>query len=133
MILIKSIEFYETKMDPIEIVNPNILYKQSLVTSNYDKEYAEVSDLRELIHGRRFRRPSDGTEIVIGVSKQAQDLIGIQYEAWDNMEKQLDSYYRESMKTRSILTKIEKANLLTRLKWIFTGVTKPTNPDKNGV
>lgn len=40
---------------------------------------AEVSVIQELIRGRRFVRPSDGIDVYLGCTKEAQDLIGIQY------------------------------------------------------
>jgi len=43
-----------------------------------------------MVHGRVFRRPSDGYEICIGTSKQAADIIGIQYEAWKTTDLELE-------------------------------------------
>jgi len=85
----------------------------------------------ELIKGRRFVRPSDGTDIIVGVSNQAAEAIGLMYEGWDNMEKELLSLLRsrrkldaEGIMLKSTLLKLKAATFWQRIKWVFTGVPK---------
>jgi predicted HTH transcriptional regulator len=61
-----------------------------------------------MVRGRRFVTPN-GNELIIGCSKQAAAIIGIQYDAWDNQEKM-------------IISKIARnATFLTRVRWLFKG------------
>ena len=80
---------------------------------------------QEVIKGRRFRRPSDGTDIVVGCSKQAQDIIGIQYEAWENMEKAMNNMTNSFVDLQNKLSDIMASGIWTRLKWVFRRVSSP--------
>jgi hypothetical protein len=51
---------------------------------------------REKIDKQMFMRP-DGTMICIGMSKQAQDVIGIQYESWNKMQKRIKDILTKSV------------------------------------
>ena len=125
MIIIKNIEFLETDKDIYEI------YQQDH-RSNFFKvgdDFVERKIFTELIRGRRFRRPSDGTDIIIGVSKQAQDVIGLQYEAFTNLEQMynLECHNhsvtaREKNKYFSKLEVLRTASFFTRIKWLFKGI-----------
>ena len=75
MILIKHIEAFEVEGPVGEIAHFP------------DPETTRPIE-RETVRGQTFSRP-DGTTICIGTSKQAQEVIGIQYEAWEAMKDEL--------------------------------------------
>jgi len=82
----------------------------------------EQEIVKDIIRGRRFRRPRDGTDVCIGIASDPSDLLGLQYEAWDNMESEWN-------RQRGLTNMVERdrrqllgANLWTRIKWVFTGV-----------
>lgn len=76
---------------------------------------------REIVRGRRFCRP-DGTEVLIVLSEQAADVLGLQYEAWRELEQRAEAHYRRACTLDWELRKIKKAGFWTRLKWVLTGV-----------
>ena len=122
MILVKKIEYIETDRDPIDIISmvrPNYPVR---VGTEKGAKLVEVSEIHELIKGRRFVRPSTQTDIVIGMSKQASEVIGIQYETFDNMEESIAQLTSQQRVDRETLDKIKSASLLKRLTWLFTGV-----------
>lgn len=126
MIVIKSVEFLETNRDPIELLATTPPYSPVFYGPGPP---IEQEIFKELIRGRRFCRPSDGTDIIVGVSKQAGEVLGIMYEAWDNIEKAYNTEVskhsitaRELYKCKSSLAKILNASFLQRLKWLFLGV-----------
>jgi len=104
MIIIKHIDFLEVDRTRCEILSkPH--FEPIFVKDNEGPRLGDFAEIhKELIVGRRFIRPSDGTDIYIGVSKQAQDIIGLQYEAWNNIEKPW------------------QAPILTQLKWLLNNI-----------
>jgi len=126
MILVKSIEIIETDQDPINIIHRNA--PSTPIRVNNGKATALCSEISEMVRGRLFVR-GDGTEITIGMTQDAQDVLGIQCEAWDNIQ---DAYnesqreYREAMRTASMfqleLEELSKTGFFGRLKMLFTGV-----------
>lgn len=124
MIVIKHIEFLETDVDPIKPLKDTPPHTP--IFCGDEPVNREV--LSELISGRRFVRPSDGTDIIVGVSKQAQNILGIMYEAWDNMERSYFAEIKSHGKTkiemrcyRHMVEEIQKASFWERLKWLFRG------------
>lgn len=130
MIVIKNIEFLEVDRDFWEIHH----YERDhiLVRENGAEAMAPVEVIRELIQGYRFMRP-DGTEIYVGMSRQVADVIGIQYESWDNMQRELadsesraDRYADECDMLTDLVCDLVEANrrrLINRVKWYFTPPT----------
>ncbi len=120
MILIKNIEFYETNQDPIEIVSHMMPYEAIEALSDKGDVVVPISEIRELIKGQRFRR-SDGVDIIVGLTKQAQDILGLQYEAWDNMQKELEITHNSLQVANETIKAVTQANIWTRIKYLFCG------------
>ena len=121
MILIKHIEFCEVDRDSVSIwarINP---YGAVEVLSDHGETTVSVSEIRELVRGRRYQRPSDGTDVVIGMSQQAQDVLGLQYEAIETMRDDVDRYHRLFMSERNKVEAAKRASLWDRIKWVFQG------------
>lgn len=130
MIVIKNIEVFETDLDLCEIVS--YAPPGQLVFPSAGEEPVTIDALRELVRGRRFVRPSDGTDIIIGVSKQAADIIGIQYEAWGQLQERLGFLWfslskcnKECVRLETTIRSLEAAGFFKRLLWLF-GVKRPT-------
>lgn len=136
MIVIKSIDFFEVHGERHEfydryIKNGNPLMK---VGTAVGSDQVMVEEVAELIKGREFRSPG-GRSVVIGVSAQAQDIIGIQYEAWENQSRlveelsrdngrlttKADQLHRQSKEKLIELNEIKTASFWVRLRWLFFG------------
>lgn len=129
MILIRGIDWIEVDSDQVEFMVPRTSY--SRVSAAGCPSYEKIKI--ELIRGRRFVRPSDGTDIVVGVTDEAGKILGLQYEIWKTMETSLyhalearDAIERELTRTRVELERaamrleeIADENLWKRLKRIF--------------
>lgn len=134
MIVITNIDTIEVDREYYEL-DP-YRHQKMPVLLNDQKTYMDTSYVVEQIRGRKFRRPDSGAEIIIGASKQAQDIIGIQIEAWEAMEIERDHFYSLAIQRKKenndmfiqwtgslkSLGNIFNAPFLTRLKWLFTGV-----------
>lgn len=68
----------------------------------------------ELVRGRRFVIPTTRESIIIGCSKQVQDLIGIQYEAWENHEKAFERMRSDYVRR---IVQLEKELKLRKDAW----------------
>ena len=122
MIVIKNVEIFEVDRNPIEILSTTLPHQHVFPCSG---DPVSVEVFRELIRGRRFVRPSDGTDIVVGMSIQAEDVIGLQYEAWDEINNSLN-YFRSSLaKSDSEIMRLKSARFWERFRWLFTGVKTP--------
>ena len=117
MILITKIEYTEVDGDVREIFQ----HKRRPIFRNNHRERVDEKVVREVVRGRRFCRP-DGREIAVGLSEQAADVLGLQYEAWRELEQRAENHRNREMNLDWELLAIKKAGFWTRLKWLFTGV-----------
>lgn len=126
MIIIKSCEV----IDVGDVTIQDIYRYQSwrCVPINDGTDAVEASVIQELIRGRRFVRPSDGIDVYLGCTKEVQDLIGIQYEAWDSLQDRYNqsvSNYTQLMTTtnqlNSEIMKIKSLSFFSLAKWFVVG------------
>ena len=122
MILVESIKYFEVPGDVHEIVKKISAYEAVEVFTKDGAHIISANLLHEVVHGRRFRRPRDGEEIVIGWTKEVQDLLGMPVEAWENAEAYRVDLINREHKVSSELIIIKHANFWQRFKWLFTGV-----------
>jgi len=122
MILIKGIEYIEVDRDPYQILSESLPYQAVMVSNGTECRPESVECLTEFVSGRRFVRPSDGTDVVIGMSKDVSRLIGIQFEAYENIEKELKQWINRTSELSGKVNKAEKAGFFQRLKWLFNGI-----------
>lgn len=125
--IIRNIDVFETDRDPCAI----LMEKEpgSQYVGNFDgSDMMPIEQFHELIYSREFVRPG-GSRIRIGTSKQAADVLGIQYEAWDSMNAALETSNMERgkgwqlvWKQRKELDKIKQAGFWQRVKWLFVGI-----------
>ena len=115
MILVESIKFMEVPDDIWEIVHMRSPYDGIEVITADGERVVATNLILELVTGRRFRRPSDGTDIMIGWSEDVQKLLGMPMECWENQEEHRNQLIAENNRFR-------QAGLWQRFKWLFTGV-----------
>ena len=88
MIVIKKIEFLKTDRDIYEIYYSHMMDRPESPMV-FDGEFIAPEFFREIIRGIHFRRP-DGEEVVVGVSKQAQEVLGLMYDVWEDQRATID-------------------------------------------
>ena len=124
MILISRIEIIDTgDQDPYKIISMHMPDSTVPIMTQDGPDAVKCSHIIELVKGRRFVRPSDGLDVMIGCSRQAQDLIGIQYDAWKSQERLSEGYRNRIDDLITTLVKFRKASLWTRIKWVFSGIS----------
>ena len=128
MILIKHIDFIEVDRDQVELAHferPEMSYR---VDSNEGDQIVPGEVIRELIKGKRFRRPRDNMDIYVGISKQAGDVLGLCYEAWDTMERALNNSsaiqaiaLKQHQRLEAELKEIKSLTFFQRFQILFKG------------
>jgi hypothetical protein len=142
MIVITEIKTIEVDRDEIE--HRLCHFGRAGTIRDSAGDCVELADAMELIRGKRFVRHSeeewrvqdgphvcgdDCVDVVIGMSADTQNLLGLQYEAQENMQRSLDMLIvdnceqgREIRELHTQKTAIENASWRQRLKWLFTGI-----------
>lgn len=124
MLVIKRVEFFETDRDPLDVLyhsNPNLPVYGVNGTIEFEL-------FRELIRGREFVRPSDGKRLVVGCSKEAQEVLGMMYEAWEEMQDRIESLEADKRhlthflgRVSQKLEEIRNETFWQRVKRVFRG------------
>lgn len=125
MILVKSIEVIEVESNDfhtIQYCNPD-----TMIRVNKGRDMLPASVLLELVRGQRFVR-GDGTEIVIGMAQPVQDILGLQFEAWENLQNDWSIADNSRVIAGRLakgyqleLEELSSAGFFERLKMLFTG------------
>ena len=123
MILVESIKYFEVPEDFHKIIHKVSAYEGIEVFTKDGLHVVSTNLVHELVSGRRFRRPSDGVEICIGWSQEVQDLLGMPLDAWETKEQECDELRTQGYATQRENIRLKQAGFLTRLKWLFKGVT----------
>ena len=150
MIVIKDLEYYEVPDNIHEVIyqiGGNTFIDVNTQTGPIHMPTIEVR--KEVIEGKVFV-DQQGNRVVVGLSKDAQNILGLQYEAWENSEKEINtlrkdiSQYRRSVNNltqenlelnerikpltfenkyhKELIRELTDASLWTRIKWIFKGI-----------
>ncbi len=92
------------------------------------KDVMPIKIYRELVRGRVFVNRNK-QKVCIGMTNEAGEILGLEYEAWENMNRSLDAVRHEVSDLRTklsqaqtTLTRIHNGSWWVRLKWLFTGV-----------
>lgn len=84
---------------------------------------------KEIIYGDMFTLP-DGRRLIIGLSRQVRDVLGIPLKAWLNMRKENEKYLDEAIKYRTKISKYQRLfahlSFWGRLKLLWTGFKNET-------
>ena len=92
------------------------------------KNAMPIEVYRELIRGRIFINRNK-QKVCIGMTKEVGEILGLEYQAWQNMENSLAETISGKFRMGHDLTmvihqldEIKRASWWVRLKWLFTGV-----------
>jgi hypothetical protein len=108
MIVIKDVEIIETPLDHFEIARiPDCILED---------EYG-FDIKKEVIHGKTFVN-KNGSSVVIGMSTNAQDVLGLPFEAFEDMNSHISRLRKEKAECAKV---IKEAGLWSRIKYAFTG------------
>jgi hypothetical protein len=114
MIIIKDIDIIEVPTDKeIELLH-------SLRTKVGGRVSTDVAILNEAIKGRRFTN-QEGKTICIGMTKEVQNLIGLPFEAFDNLEKAYDRVSNLHYESQQWIRKVKSKKWWERIVLVFTG------------
>jgi len=91
----------------------------------------DIKTYSELIKSHRFRRPSDGIDVVIGLPREQQKILGIMYESWDELTDSLNRLTDELWNANKALKEMTKkynefsdivsnGTIWQRMKYLFT-------------
>ena len=81
MIIITDITFVEVKGE-------EFFFKHTYTTNNHGEPVDIVDVYEEYLQGLQFTRP-DGKKIVVGFTKQAEEILGLSYAVYDHLSKEL--------------------------------------------
>jgi len=115
MIIVKHIEYLATDRDIHELMTLDLSrhrYFDDPLAAIYSKVKTEI------VKGRRFCNPRTG-EVIIGLSEQVSEVLGVSFQTLDMLERELSSVNNvlvsEKAKNRllrNIINNISKAKLL---------------------
>ena len=115
MILIKNIEFIQTDRNIAEIISCISDAKPYESILFIDDKQIDIKYVHEIIRGRRFVRPTDNTDVYVGISKDASNILGLLYDSYEDYQK---LYNKASDELRDI----KNANIWKRFKYLIFGV-----------
>jgi len=124
MIIITDVTYiYVDKPDYVRLnTMGRVAYGTKALLSESDA-YApsHVDVTAETIRGNKFinRR---GDEFIIGMTQAVQDFIGLPAASYQMLSSRLTEARDERDAEYAKVTKMQNAGLLTRIKWVFTGV-----------
>ncbi len=132
MIIITKVETVETEIDPIRLP---IYDKDDMLFPPHVSEPLPTKTYLEIIKGREFIK-SNGERIFIGMRNEAEEVLGIYYDAWDELHKQINGLYRcihssanviddtrmERNEKEKEIEKIKSYGFWKRLKCLFVGI-----------
>jgi hypothetical protein len=122
MILLRSADIVKIdgqRAEVVEMDNSQLYYK--IMSENETFDVNPVEFKKEVVEGRSFIRFKDGVkeEIVIGATKEIQDMIGIHYDAFDEMSRMLDMYKQENVQYQIVIKQFREMKFWQRLKFLF--------------
>lgn len=86
-----------------------------------DGTLQKTAVVKEWIKGRQFYNPHTGELIVLGVSQEVGELLGLQYAAFEELEYQVAKERDRADRLERQGERIRNMRFLDRLKCLFTG------------
>lgn len=122
MIVVKRVEVETFDKDPI-VVN-HFPVPDPPVSALGNGKIKPLDVRQEVIKGKAFRN-AEGEEVIIGMSNEAQELLGIPFQAFEDMRlwleqtrRDLEGCLQDHIKYKQ---KVRQAGFWERLKYLFTG------------
>ena len=124
MIVIKSIEVIEVPGDILDY------YPQRQMVAAFDaKSCRPYEKMLKRVEGRRFVN-ARGEEFCIGWAEEVEEAVGLPFEIFENMSKDLEEFRMESInqvgqinRYQKYISELGRAGFFKRLKNLFTGYT----------
>lgn len=118
MIVIKDITCVEVYNDIYcqAYFNPSNLSGKNCLNENEDIKLGI-----ENVLGRTYRN-TNGEEVCVGLTKKVQDLLGLPFDEFDRMHKQIDVLNKTLIEKDNIIAKIMNLNFWQRLIFVFKGI-----------
>tara|TARA_R110001599_G_scaffold101758_2_gene260055 strand:- start:1523 stop:1927 length:405 start_codon:yes stop_codon:yes gene_type:complete len=123
MKLIKSVEVIEVSNNPYDIIHPP---QSSMYAYNRDAESQAMKLYREVVRGQHFINDK-GEDVVIGMCEEVQKLIGLPFDSYDALSKEIidatTKLHDEESKRKRLNLMIEElmgVGLWMRIKFLFT-------------
>ena len=132
MLVITKVEYITTDRDPYEI--QSMLYDSrcrplELSTSDGESKFMDIPVSTEIVRGCRFDSYTverGRKSMLIGMTKDVQDVLGMQYEAVSTMNERAEEdakmVAKATKKLKHLKSQMDNASLWSRIKWVFTGV-----------
>jgi hypothetical protein len=119
MIIIKDVEIYKIEGEYCDF----IYHAKHINTINKDDTRDLVVN-PELIRGRNYYTNIDGEKvyICIGFKKEVQDLLGLPFDEFDRMYKQIDILNKTLIEKDHTIAQIMNLNFWQRLMFVFKGL-----------
>ena len=74
------------------------------------QEVNDVELIKEMIRGVRFlRQGPDPVDLYMGCDQSVTDLIGLQFETWENMSQELSRYMERALQSERRYTQVLKS------------------------
>ena len=136
MMIIMDIEYLEVEDREtiyMEMRDPELGYGAEFL---HDDLPININACSEAIHGHRIIR-HDGTEILVGYSQKAGEILQISNDAINELHEQVERLSNQAYKSQRNFedqriqctdhvtrwNKTQAASIWTRIKWLFTGVS----------
>ena len=129
MIIVTNIEYIDTGKNNYyhTLVHKRYNTNTEVVNSGKSPSPGDLEYVDECIKGRRFRHPSKNIDVVLGNSARVNDVLGLQYEAFENLRKEnihanvsLERAMLRENKLESKLKTIRSLGFIGRLIFLFT-------------
>jgi hypothetical protein len=125
MLIVKNIEVLQVPNDKHKIFEAISSFKRG-ISSNGCLPPEQLVDIKEeMITGRIFVN-NRGERFCIGVSEQVQEAIGLPFEAFENINRRIetDTLTISKLKTKNAvyqnqIDKYKNMNFWQKLKWLF--------------
>lgn len=127
-IFITEIKYVETDRSPWEIVSTHGPFDQiTMFDQDRAQQEVTVTVVKELMHAAQFRR-EDGSTFYVGCSKQAAEVLFMQKEAWEILQREhadaldkLNFQRNINDRLRAHILRHRNASLWQRIKAVFIG------------
>ncbi len=113
MILVKDVEVVECKGNMAEII-----FADKYGFQNFP---LDLEIKKEICYGRRFTN-QNGEEVLLGISKKAQDILGLPFEQFERMSKKISELEELHYNDCIFINRIMRLNFWGRLKFAFTKI-----------
>ena len=83
----------------------------------------EMKFKKEICYGRRFVNVK-GEEVILGISKKAQDVLGLPFKHFESMQNQISELQEQHFNDSVFIKNIMMLNFWGRLKFAFTKIIR---------